>query len=71
MTAGKHGGWRPGSGRKPKIQGRQDVTVTLDQPSMDILTRWCDSLGVTRSEALRHLISLAPEPGPKKRKGER
>ena len=64
------GGKRKGSGRPRELEGRQDICVTLDAPSLARLSRWCDTLGLSRSEALRLMIARAREPKPRKRKGE-
>lgn len=71
MSAGGHGGWRLGSGRKPTVVGRRDITVTLDADSYGRLEAWAKALGLSRSETLRHLLARTPEPKKDKRKGER
>lgn len=60
-----------GRGRPRELDGRKDVCVTLDGATLARIQAWCESLGLTRSEAVRYLISLAPEPKQQKRKGER
>lgn len=50
---GQHGGYRPGSGRRP-IDGepRPKITVTLPLHLRDRLDAWAAREGVTRSDAV-------------------
>lgn len=57
-----HGGRRKGAGRPRELCGRHPLRVNLDAATVDKLQAWCDSLGLTRSEAVRYLIRVAPDP---------
>ena len=62
---GRKGGGRCGAGRPRTLDGRKAVCVTLDRQTLARLTAWADSLGVSRSEALRYLLHQTPQPKPR------
>lgn len=61
----RRGGGRCGAGRPRTLDGRRAVCVTLDRAALARLTAWADSLGVSRSAALRYLLEQAPQPKPR------
>lgn len=61
MSAGK-GGPRKGAGRPRELDGRVQLAVTLDAPTLAILDDICETLNLTRSAALRHVLAISPLP---------
>ena len=59
----------PRIGRPPTLRGRVHINVTLDEPTLAILDEICQTLDLTRSAALRHLLEITPLPK-QPRKGE-
>ena len=58
-------------GRKNFLGESERVTVRLDEASLARLGQWCRSLGLTRSQAVRYLLTSAPHPKARRRKGEK
>lgn len=56
----KHGGARPGAGRKPTVDKRQKLSLALDGASVDYIDAYAKRHKIgNRSEALRAIIALA------------
>jgi hypothetical protein len=56
------GGARPGSGRRPQLVGPVKITFVIEASTLDKIDQWCQTLGLTRSEAIRVLLEQVPRP---------
>lgn len=70
MSASR-GGARPGAGRPPELRDRVQLSITLDGPTLAILDDICQTLQLTRSAALRHILAIVPPPKQPRRKYEK
>ncbi|TDE85653.1 CopG family transcriptional regulator [Deinococcus sp. S9] len=53
----KHGGARPGAGRKKRLTGQQTTSIVLDAATLARLDARAEAQGVSRSEIVRQLIT--------------
>jgi len=52
----RRGGYRPGAGRKPVLQGARAVTVTLEQPQYEAVERFAVKDGVSLASIVREAV---------------
>jgi len=52
----RRGGYRPGAGRKPVLQGARAVTVTLEEPQYAAVERLAAEDGVSLASIVREAV---------------
>ena len=58
------GGARPGSGPNRRLDNRQVLSISFDEPTLTKLRYWCQRLQISRSEAVRRIVAETRLPTP-------